>query len=350
MLMIQLLMKRFSHNRALIVECSYTNVKELAPYYKRNGTKLSSFPFNFQFIGLNRQSNGIDFTPKELKKLIANYRAAVPKGCWPNWQIGNHDNARISTRIGQENANLANVLNLLLGGTSVMYYGEELGMEDLPVALLSYEASRDEFGRKYGPSEFMKYSRDYARTPMSWSSNKESHFGFTQAKSTWLPVSPQGATSNVQAQLKDSGSCLSTTMTLLNLRQLPSFQWGKLSVHVVTDQVFSFLRRAYDFPAFLIVMNISDDESTVALETNANIAPRAYVTAYIPGNKKNSELSKLYTQNAPVLTKKVTLNARDCLILTWSGWTNFGEEKYPAILLFINIYIDLSDNKLHLFL
>lgn len=302
----------------MIVECSYTDVKELTPYYKRNNNKLSSFPFNFQFIGLNKQT-GVSFTPKEIKRLIENYRAALPKDCWPNWQIGNHDNARISTRIGQENTNLANVLNLLLGGTSVMYYGEELGMEDLPVDMLSFEASQDEFGRKYGPIEFMKYSRDYARIPMLWSGNKDSQFGFTQAKSTWLPVSPQGAIKNVQTQLKDSESCLSITMNLLNLRQLPSFQWGKLSVHVVTDQIFSFLRRAYDFPAFLVVMNISDVAGTVALETNANIAPRAYVSTYIPGIKKVSELSKIYTKNAPVLTNNVTLNARDCLILTWSG-------------------------------
>jgi hypothetical protein len=129
---------------------------------------------------------------------------------------------------------------------------------------------------------------------------------------------PDAASVNVQTQLREDTSTLNATITLLKLRRLPSFQWGKLTIHVVTEQIFSFLRRAYAFPAFLVVMNVSDATVSVALETNANIAPRAYVSAYMPGRAR-SELAKVYAPNAPVLTRSVTLNGRDCLILTWSG-------------------------------
>ena len=44
-------------------------------------------------------------------------------------KTGNHDNHRVASRIGAENVNLANALKLLLGGTSVTYYGEEIGMQ-----------------------------------------------------------------------------------------------------------------------------------------------------------------------------------------------------------------------------
>jgi alpha-glucosidase len=157
----------FPTTRALIVECTYTNVKDLTPYYKHKGQKLAHLPLNFQLIDLHNQ-RGTQFKPKEIKRLVETYLAAVPQGCWPNWQIGNPDNARVASRIGAQNATLANVLNLMLGGTAVMYYGEEIGMEDLPGHLLTFQESRDEFGRKYGPEEFMKYTRDYARTPMQW--------------------------------------------------------------------------------------------------------------------------------------------------------------------------------------
>ena len=44
-------------------------------------------------------------------------------------KLGNHDNHRVASRVGAENVNLANALNLLLGGTAVVYYGEEIGMQ-----------------------------------------------------------------------------------------------------------------------------------------------------------------------------------------------------------------------------
>jgi alpha-glucosidase len=44
-------------------------------------------------------------------------------------KLGNNSISRVASRVGIENANLANALNLLLGGTAIIYYGEEIGME-----------------------------------------------------------------------------------------------------------------------------------------------------------------------------------------------------------------------------
>ena len=102
---------------------------------------------------------------------------------------------------------------------------------------------------------------------------------------------------------------------MIQLRQLPSFQWGKLSVLVADEQIFAFTRTSYDFPAYLVVMNISDRAATANLLINSDIAPRAYVVCYIAA--KETHLAATYTSDAPVLTKQVALNARDCLVLTW---------------------------------
>ena len=45
-------------------------------------------------------------------------------------QIGNHDNSRVVSRLGNSIARLAAVLTMTLSGTPGMYYGEEIGMED----------------------------------------------------------------------------------------------------------------------------------------------------------------------------------------------------------------------------
>lgn len=112
---------------------------------------------------------------------------------------------------------------------------------------------------------------------------------------------------------------------LVKLRKSPSFQWGKLEVLLANDKVFAFVRRAFGFPVFLVAMNFSDSLTTVDLLLNNNIAPRAYVAYYMPGNIANHDTSNLngfvddcnYKLKSPVLTKSVTLKPRDGLVLTW---------------------------------
>ncbi len=52
--------------------------------------------------------------------------------------------------MGEENVDMANALYLLLGGTAITYYGEEIGMTDLPKDLLKFEDCQDEAGKRHG--------------------------------------------------------------------------------------------------------------------------------------------------------------------------------------------------------
>ena len=63
--------------------------------------------------------------------------------------------SRIKSRIGKENVNLANALCLLVGGTPFIYYGEEIGMEDLDINSISFEQCQDSFGKIFGVFNFL---------------------------------------------------------------------------------------------------------------------------------------------------------------------------------------------------
>ena len=109
---------------------------------------------------------------------------------------------------------------------------------------------------------------------------------------------------------------------LVELREQPSFQWGVYKEVVVNEKIFSFFRRAFGFPVFLVVMNMSDTNENVKLLTNTDIAPRAYVKLYIPGQVSKSDdidLVEKYKVDSAVLTKNVFLKARDILVLTWKS-------------------------------
>ena len=70
----------------------------------------------------------------DIRQIVDAYEAALPKGAWPNWVLGNHDKTRIATRVGREQARIAQMLLLTLRGTPTCYYGDEIGMQDVSMS------------------------------------------------------------------------------------------------------------------------------------------------------------------------------------------------------------------------
>lgn len=60
---------------------------------------------------------------------------------------------------------IMNMILLMLPGTAVTYYGEEIGMCN---AEISWEQTVDPAGKNAGPERFHLFSRDPERTPMQW--------------------------------------------------------------------------------------------------------------------------------------------------------------------------------------
>src|SRR6185437_4368772 len=98
------------------------------------------------------------------------------------------------TRVGASGARLAALLLLTLRGTATLYYGDELGLNDvsIPPDRVQDPWERNEAGFGHG--------RDPARTPMPWDNSPSA--GFTTGI-PWLPVSPDHETQNVKALIAD---------------------------------------------------------------------------------------------------------------------------------------------------
>ena len=239
-------------DRVLIGEI-YLPVERLVAYYGRD-MKGAHLPFNFQliFAAWNVQT---------IARIVADYEAALPAGGWPNWVLGNHDQKRIATRVGSAEARVAAMLLLTLRGTPTLYYGDELGLQDVPIPSDRVQDpwEQNEAGLGLG--------RDPARTPMPW--NDLNNAGFTSGV-PWLPLNADWEVRNVAALAADPRSILALYGRLIALRrQRPALHSGAyMAIHADGD-VLAFERRHEQDAPLLIALNFSSSQQLFSLQPNA---------------------------------------------------------------------------------
>jgi alpha-glucosidase len=167
---------------------------------------------------------------------------------------GHHDD-QIAKAIG--------AFYLTLRGTPVMYYGEELGMENNDPQ--RKEDVRDPIGIKGWPQE---KGRDGERTPMQWTGGANA--GFNSGAKPWLPVPASATSHNVEVEGRDSTSVLGVYRAVLKLRhENPAVREGSyVAVNPSDPNVMSFLRR-YKNAAVLVVINMSGDDQLAKFDLAA---------------------------------------------------------------------------------
>jgi alpha-glucosidase len=224
----------------LIIGEIYLPVERLVTYYGAGGAG-AHLPFNFQLIEL-------PWVARTIAAAIDSYEAALPPYGWPNWVLGNHDKPRIASRVGAAQARVAAMLLLTLRGTPTMYYGDEIGMQDVAIPPEQVQDPLEKNVPGFG------LGRDPVRTPMQWDASP--HAGFTSAQ-PWLPVSQDAETRNVEAQRGDRASMLSLYRRLIDLRRAEAaLSIGSYEPLTVTDEGFAFLRR-HDTRRWLIALNLT---------------------------------------------------------------------------------------------
>jgi alpha-glucosidase len=248
-------------DRLLIGEI-YLPVDRLVAYYGQDLGGLH-LPFNFALLFAPWQA-------RHLAKLIEEYEAALPHGGWPNWVLGNHDRPRIAGRLPGEQARIAAMLLLTLRGTPTIYYGDEIGMEQLTIPP---ERIRDPF-EKNVPG--LGVGRDGCRTPMQWDSGR--HAGFSAAE-PWLPISPNYREQNVAAQRADESSLLNLYQRLISARRSrPSLALGSYRPLFVSRDLLLFAREL-ESERTLVVLNMGQEATSVAFESG-NLAGRLLVSSF----------------------------------------------------------------------
>ena len=227
----------------------YLPVERMVAYYG-DGGRGAHMPFNFQLVTMK-------WDARTIREAVHHYEQSLPSYGWPNWVLGNHDNSRIASRIGAAQARVASMMLLTLRGTPTMYYGDEVGMHDVPIPR---ERVQDPF-EKNVPG--MGLGRDPERTPMQWDAGPNAGFAAPAAR-PWLPVAEDFAKVNVRAQREDPKSMLSLTRRLIALRRAePALSVGAYEPIDAPDDVIAYTRRDPETDRrFLVVLNLCNEPRT----------------------------------------------------------------------------------------
>ena len=194
-------------------------------------------------------------------------------GAPTTWVTENHDVRRSPTRYGGRvvHREVASPAHLALGrvravaamytilalpGTTYLFNGQELGLEEV-IDLDDAEREDPHFHRTKGEH----LGRDGCRVPMPWRASG-TNFGFSpsNAKKSWLTQPVSWSALSVEAQEGDRGSTLNRVRAATAVRrtqpalQRGSFEWVR---EMCVDGVVAFRRAVAGSPSVVCVANMS---------------------------------------------------------------------------------------------
>ena len=227
----------------------------LVQFYGEQADELH-LAFNFMFLGA-------PWSAEAFRERVETFEELLPAEAWPDYTLSNHDRSRAVSRYapggdvarGRKRARVAAMMLLTLRGTPFVYYGEEIGMADGPVP-------RDRVVDIAG--------RDPARTPMQWDGSPGGGFSAGEGEgAAWLPVNPEAAVVNVEAQRGDPASMFELYRRLIaERRSSPALRRGSYRTVASPKSVFAYLREV-DGERRLVALNFSSRPARVSVSGSA---------------------------------------------------------------------------------
>ena len=238
------------YNAVLIGEVRDDDVSHLSAYYGSGHDELQ--------MPMDRMLIKIKFSAAAFRAHIA---AVEASGEWPVYVTGNHDSARAWNRYGDgtHNDEIAKdiaAMFLTLRGTPILYYGEEIGMQNNDPK--RREDVKDPIGKLGWP---MEKGRDGERTPMQWDDSPNAGFS---TGIPWNVIPETYKTDNVADEVKEPNSILNWYKALLSLRHSEPalLDGGYVPLNENDSNVLSYLRKS-DNDAVIVAINMSAEPRTV---------------------------------------------------------------------------------------
>lgn len=252
--------------RVLLGESATANIQELAMVYGRHHDEIH-LPMDFLIGNLHRLDASV------FKQQIDDAEQRL-EGQPPVLFFSSHDHSRQWSSFGDgthndQIAKLTATLTLTPRGTALLYYGEEIGMRDVPAALLAQSP--------IGPKRPRADDRDVARSPMPW--RRGAGAGFTHGV-PWLALDTGVGGHDVEDEMQQPDSVYRWYARLLRLRRTNAAlrEGGYLPLSAANPNVLAFARLDRAGQGALVVLNMSPGPQSIAVTGWPGHAPYDWTT------------------------------------------------------------------------
>ncbi|KAL3837297.1 hypothetical protein ACJMK2_022664 [Sinanodonta woodiana] len=284
------LLDEYNGTERILIADIKSDINHVMRYYGtgRDGVHLS---LNQMFLEINTSCDGTC-----ISEHVNNWMTHLPDGKWSNWMAGDENTNRIASRINSTRyVKALSMLMMLLPGTPIWYYGDEVNMID------NTNTSTVETG---GRNQLM-------RGLMYW--NNETNGGFQNCASnsscsaTWMSSNGGHINNNVQTLNESDGSLIQFLRSLTKLRQQPSFEHGYYTRVYSSANVFAFIREFDGEKGYLVAINFGSGEvSGDFTGSHSSVQVKGTV-----------EIDSEYSSEADVDPKSLKLKPYNGVVVSW---------------------------------
>ncbi len=258
-------------DRFIVGEIGSDKIEVLKQY---QGAELLDVIFNFNFGSISEFSAQRIFD--ELQSMDKNMSG------YPTLFFGSHDMPRLINRLAKNNPERAEALAALMltaKGVPFIYYGEEIGMENIEAHSIDemmdiqgrtqYQVALDNGKSKQEALKIgNKHNRDKSRSPMQWD---DSEFAGFSNRTPWIKVNENHTYLNVASSEKNEHSLLNNYKKLIALRNaLPTLQYGNYQQLSFLNDVIGFTR-TFNGGTIKCFFNFGEHPQQITLEKSEQI-------------------------------------------------------------------------------
>ena len=257
-------------NRFLVGEIGSDKLDVLSQYQAGD---MMDVVFNFNFGSIP------EFNVERIFSELQSMENDMPD--YPTLFFGSHDMPRLMDRLAGGNPERAKSLAALMltaKGVPFIYYGEEIGMQNINAS--SYDEIIDIQGKTHynlaiqaGKTteealvEGNLHNRDKSRSPMQW--DESANAGFSTGK-PWIKIHENYKTVNVHDLLGQENSIINTYAALIALRnQEKTLQYGNYESLELIDKQIRFTR-TFNNDKISLVINFGK-ETTIEMPLGAEL-------------------------------------------------------------------------------
>ncbi len=274
----------------VVGEAPMMTPKAALPFIEEGENQQLDMMFHFQHMEADcfmTDPIPVPFNLKRMKKAFSKWQYALEGKAWNALYLENHDHPRIISRYGSEayhteSGKMLAAMYMLQKGTPFVYQGQEFGMTDIRLPELemyedvsTYNAHRLYKSVLHFPEDkimnvLKSRSRDNARTPVQWSSEKNA--GFTTAEKPWFYLNENYWKINAADQEEDENSLLNFYRRLIKFRKKSQLvRDGSYKEYYENSSKFYCYERVLGKERMLVICSFSDKEAEFTSPAGYNL-------------------------------------------------------------------------------